>query len=270
MISDAPARQRFILSQLEARGTVRNSELRETLGTTAMTIWRDLKALEERGLVRRLHGRVTLTEKGLNEPHFHSKTDRARQAKEAIAACAASVFVEAGDTLAVDGGTTVAALASQKLPQRLSILTNSLHNAEAFLRHPSKPSVYLCGGLLRERSGTFIGREALSFFSKRRSKTYFLSATGIDAEAGVTDLTFEDNEVKRAMAAGSERVALLADASKFGNLAPMQVFPLGRIDHLVTDAEGLPLESIRARLTRGQIHSVDLEPSNAGPAEPLC
>ena len=77
-------------------------------------------------------------------------------------------------------GEPVAAIARQPMPERLTVLTNSLHTASDFLRHPSRPMVYACGGLLRERSGTFIGREALSFFGKRRATAW--SFTGYRVE----------------------------------------------------------------------------------------
>jgi len=254
MLSDAPVRQRLILDSLQEQESIRTAELREILGTTAMTLWRDLKALEEQGLIRRLHGRVTRAERQLREPNFHSKTAKARQAKERIAARAAEQFIREGATLTVDGGTSVAALARQPLPPKLTILTNSLYNAEAFLGNPARPAVYVCGGLLRERSGTFIGREALSFFAKRRGHTYFLSATGVDAQAGVTDLTIEDNEVKRAMASASDQIVLLADAEKFGQISLLQVFPLQRIHHLVTNANDETSSPLRKTAPKLTIH----------------
>jgi len=222
-------------------------DLPERLGVTAMTVWRDLKVLEEQGALRRLRGRIQRMEREVEEPDFRSKHVRFSDSKRRIAAYAVDTFIRAGDFLAVDGGTTVAAIARQPLPERLTVLTNSIHTASDFLRHPSRPMVYACGGLLRERSGTFIGREALRFFSKRRTTRYFLSATGVDAEAGVTDLTLEDNEVKQAMAANSGEVVLLADRSKFGEVSLMQVMPWRRIDHLVTDASGQDVADFRGQ-----------------------
>lgn len=256
MISNAPERHRRILEMLTKRDSVRNVELRQRFGVTAMTIWRDLVALEEKGLLRRTRGRVTRTDRALVEPDFHSKADRAGQAKERIARHVVQHFMREGDTLALDGGTTVAAIAQQDIPADLTILTNSLYTAERFLRHPARPVVHVCGGLLREQSGTFIGREALSFFRKRRAGRYFLSATGVDSEAGITDLTLEDNEVKRAMATASGEVVLLADKSKIGVVSLMQVFPWRRIHHLVTDAPSTVARELRVASPGLSIHRV--------------
>jgi DeoR/GlpR family transcriptional regulator of sugar metabolism len=257
MISNAPQRRHRILELLNEEEVLATSDLPSRLGVTAMTVWRDLKALEQQGELRRLRGRIQRIEPEWEEPDVQTKHDRSAEAKGRIAAYAVKAFVHEGDFLAVDGGTTVAAIARQPLPDRLTVLTNSIHTAADFLRHPSRPMVYACGGLLRERSGTFIGREALSFFSKRRTTRYFLSTTGVDAEAGVTDLTLEDNEVKQAMAANSGEVVLLADRSKLGVVSLMQVMPWRRIHHLVTDATNTEVQAIREKAGSGlRIHQV--------------
>ncbi|MDX2081920.1 MAG: DeoR/GlpR family DNA-binding transcription regulator [Terrimicrobiaceae bacterium] len=256
MLSSAPERQRRILEILEGREFARNADLARHLRVTAMTLWRDLVALEEKGLVRRTRGRVSRASRNVVEPDFASKADVAHAAKARIAAYAARHLISDGDNLALDGGTTVAAIARETLPAGLTILTNSLHTARLFLSHSARPAVYACGGLLREQSGTFIGREALTFFGRRRTHRYFLSATGVDRDAGVTDLTLEDNEVKRAMASGAEEVVLLADRTKFGMVSLMRVLPWRRIHRFVTDAPASELRSLSASHAHLKIHRV--------------
>ncbi|MEX1118585.1 MAG: DeoR/GlpR family DNA-binding transcription regulator [Terrimicrobiaceae bacterium] len=256
MLHSALERQRRILDILGGRESARNADLARHLKVTAMTLWRDLVELEEKGLVRRTRGRVSRSEVTVIEPDFLAKADVAAGAKSRIAAYAARHLIQTGDSLALDGGTTVAAIARETLPADLTILTNSLHTARLFMNHPARPAVYACGGLLREKSGTFIGREALSFFNRRRTARYFLSATGVDAAAGVTDLTLEDNEVKRAMASGSAEVVLLADRGKFGVVSLMRVLPWRRIHRLVTDAPTGLLKSFRTANSGLLIHRV--------------
>lgn len=252
----AEHRQRKILEILGQHDFARTSDLARHLQVTSMTLWRDLVSLEGRGLVRRGRGRVSRGDVSVIEPDFLAKTDVAAATKDRLAAYAARHLIRAGDSLALDGGTTVAALARVPLPPDLTILTNSLHTARVFLGHPSRPAVYACGGLLREKSGTFIGREALTFFGRRRTARYFLSATGLDVEAGVTDPTLEDNEVKRAMASASAEVVLLADHTKFGVVSLMQVLPWRRIHRLVTDAPSALLRVLRTAHPHLQIHRV--------------
>lgn len=256
MLRSAPERQHRILEILNGREYARNADLARHLKVTAMTIWRDLSEMEEKGLVRRSRGRVSRSDAKIIEPDFMSKADVAAAAKSRIAAYAARHLICEGDSLALDGGTTVAAIARETLPAGLTILTNSLHTARLFMNHPARPAVYASGGLLREQSGTFIGREALTFFSRRRTVRYFLSATGVDAVAGVTDLTLEDNEVKQAMASGTRDVVLLADRSKFGVISLMRVLPWRRVHRLVTEAPTGLLKLLKLSHAHVRIHRV--------------
>jgi DeoR/GlpR family transcriptional regulator of sugar metabolism len=230
-----PERHRRILTFLEAQGTVNSTELEKELKVTAMTVWRDLKLLEERGQLKRMRGGAVRLS-GPVEIDFHEKAIHAPAAKQRIAAYVASKLLKAGDSLILDGGTTIASLADQPLPARLTILTNSLPIAEAMQHHRARPSVYLSGGLLRPESGTLVGREAVTFFSRRRAIKFLMSATGLDAEAGVSDPNPQEIEVKQAMASRAQEVILMADASKLGVVSLMQTLPWRRIDRLVTDA----------------------------------
>ena len=49
-------RERKILEKLDHDGYVKVSELSRSLGCTEVTLRRDLKHLDERGLLRRIHG----------------------------------------------------------------------------------------------------------------------------------------------------------------------------------------------------------------------
>jgi len=253
MISNALHRQQRILELLEESDSVVTATLPDLLEVTPMTVWRDLRHLEDKGLIRRLRGRVVRKQEGTEEPDFHSKRAQNQEAKDRIAAWAVSSLIEEGDCVALDGGTTVAAMSRQLLPPRVTIVTNSVNTAQLFQHHASRPSVYCCGGFLREASGTFIGPEALKFFTRRRFKRYFLSATGVDADQGVTDLTLEDNEVKQAMAANSGEVVLLADRSKLGVVSHMQAFPWRRIHTFVTDGGDKEVKTIRKAAGKGLV-----------------
>ena len=230
-------RHRRILERLETDGVVHSRDLQRTLEVTPMTVWRDLQLLEERGQLKRMRGGAMRLEVA-SEVAFTDKAVRARPQKERIAAYVAAHLIAPGDILILDGGSTVAALAEQVLPQRLTVLTHSLMVASAFQNHSARPAVYLSGGLLRPESGTLVGREAMTFFGRRRAPKLFLSATGLDAEAGVTDPNPQEIEVKQAMMQSAEQVILLADSSKFGVVSLMQTAPWRRIHKIVTNSRG--------------------------------
>lgn len=67
----AEERRSIILSSLERDGVVRVSEMAERLGVTQVTLRRDIGALAEEGLVRRVHGGAVLTESRVDDaPSF--------------------------------------------------------------------------------------------------------------------------------------------------------------------------------------------------------
>lgn len=231
----AVERHRAILRYLESEPVVRARQLQQEFDVTAMTIWRDLTELERQGLLKRTRGGAVRVATHLREEAFSAKVDQAQHAKERIAAYAVAHFMQEGDILIIDGGTTTAALVRQPLPAGLTVLTNSLPVANLLQQHRAAPSVYLCGGLIRTESGTLVGREALSFFSRRHAASLFLSTTALDAEAGVTDPNPQEIEVKQAMAGAARQVILLADASKLNKVSLMQTFPWRRVSHWITD-----------------------------------
>ena len=234
------ARHQRILTLLRKRPSVSARELRAVLGVTAMTVWRDLRELEELGLLRRVRGGAHAATRTPGEPEFEAKAAAAGDAKRRIAACAVARFVREGETIALEGGTTVAALVDHLPAARVSVLTNSLPVAlRVRARRPGLP-VKLPGGWLSQVSGNVVGPEALQFIARQRASVCFLSATGFDARRGPTDPNPLEIEVKRAWAAVAGRVVLLLDAAKFGVRSASVMIHPRRLHALVTDAPPPP------------------------------
>lgn len=229
------ARHQTILRRLRDDAHVSARELQAALGVTAMTVWRDLRVLEEQGLLRRVRGGAERLGPAPGEPDFETKRPAAAAAKQLIGARAVEEFVRAGDTLALEGGTTVAALLNHLPEARVSLLTNSLPVAlRARAIRPQLPVRVACGWL-SPVSGNVAGPEAIRFLEKQTASVCFLSATGFDAELGPTDPNPLEIEAKRAMAAIAERVVLLLDARKFTVRSAAVTIHPRRLHALVTD-----------------------------------
>ena len=99
------------------------------LKVSAATVRRDLDQLERGGAIRRVHGGAVSVESRLDEPVFADKTV-AGGPGEAAHRRGGAEFVEPGDTVYLDGGSTVLELA-RLLRERtnLTVVTNSLHAA---------------------------------------------------------------------------------------------------------------------------------------------
>ncbi len=230
------ARQQTLLRRLHQEGELGVGELSAFFGVTAMTVWRDLKLLEEQGLLRRERGRVLPPGDPAEEWSFERKDPRLAEIKRRIAETAAREFIREGDTIVMEGGTTVAALVEALPEGRISVCTNSLPiGLRLREKRPALP-VRVLGGWLSPVSGNTTGPDTLRELGRSRFNTCFLSATAWDSQRGPMDPNPLEIEVKRAMAARADKVVLLLDHSKFDARSSSVMMHPRRIHALVTDA----------------------------------
>ncbi len=239
-------RQRFILSILEREGVVRNTELAEMLGVSAVTIRSDLRELAAQGECEIIWGGA-VSRKPTRETEFHldKRSQLNPEAKQRIGERAAK-FVEDGQTIIVDAGTTTVEVV-RALPHDfdyLRIVTPALNVASAAAYFPNY-EVVMTGGVLRSLTWGLIGTQALRSLEMFNAHWTFLASGGFDIEHGVTTSHIMEVEVKRTMVARGRRVALVADSSKFGKALSLTVAPLSAIHVIVTDT-GLSDEHTRA------------------------
>lgn len=226
-----------ILFRLERDGEVRAAALAKEFGVSVMTVWRDLGSLAEQGLLDRVHGGAKTAAKKSFEAGFEAKEVENAPLKNRIAAVAVERFVTSGDSLALEGGTTVAALVGHLPESNLSIVTNSV--PVALRIRASRPSlpVRLLGGWLSGISGNTVGAGAIREAATSASSVCFLGASAWDAGSGPMDPNPMEIEVKRALAGAASKVVLLMDGSKFGRRSAGVLMHPRRIDALVTDRE---------------------------------
>jgi DeoR family glycerol-3-phosphate regulon repressor len=252
----AEIRRARIVASVEKAGFVSVSTLAEELGVSHMTIRRDVSLLESRGKFQRTHGGAIAGERRSklsydeDEPAFDQRMRRHAAAKSAIAKAAAALIGQ-GDSVGLDVGTSVLALATA-ISERddLRIFTNNLRAALQLARSGS--GVYMLGGKIRAAEYSVVGSGAVEQLHSHFLDRVFIGVSGIDVN-GLYDYSPEDTEVKRALMANAGSVVVLSDSSKFGRRALARVAPLSAMNMLVTDA--LPPADIAAELAR---HGVEV------------
>ncbi|MFD1673482.1 DeoR/GlpR family DNA-binding transcription regulator [Alicyclobacillus fodiniaquatilis] len=222
----------LILKFLKETGSLSMQELIERLNVSRETVRRDLRDMEEKGLLTKVHGGAVLNRVG-EEPPYAVRTTAHQQEKQGIAA-AALALVDDGDTLFIDSGTTALAFAHTLIAKRnLTVFTHSLPVAVALSEYNVR--VYLCGGMLRPGelalSGVIANRIAENLYVDKA----FLSADGVSLEHGVTYFHLEEAELRRLILDKASKVIVLTDHSKFGVTAFVKTASLNDIDYLVTD-----------------------------------
>lgn len=228
-------RKQQISDHIQNIGRASVQELALAFQVSESTVRRDLKDLEESGLVRRTHGgAVALVQADNAEPSYMEKEDRFRLQKEAIAREAAALVRE-GDTIILDSGTTTYYLAKAiKSIPRLTVVTNSVVVAQE-LAQQSNISLVLTGGTVRYETLAMVGPMAERALEQLRVDKTFLAINGIEPAAGLTTPSITEAEIKRKMIQAAREVILLADHSKYGKSVFAKVADLKDIDRLIAD-----------------------------------
>ena len=131
--------RRFRIREILSRErTVTASELIRMLGVTAATIRRDLAALEKEGVLVRSHGGAVSRTSSTNfQPSYEALGRSNRAEKQAIAREAERLILD-GETVFLEGSTTVYELARRLLHRnRLTVITNSPPIVERISAQPT-------------------------------------------------------------------------------------------------------------------------------------
>jgi DeoR family glycerol-3-phosphate regulon repressor len=207
------------------------------LGVSDETIRRELRALEDQGIVIREHGGARLAGEVIEGP-LNQRMEENADAKLRIARAAVD-FIEDGATIFIDSGTTSCFIARQLVERKsLTVITNSLEVADN-LGGKNGNQLFLAGGRMDYDYRAFSDDEARAYVRGFTPHLAILSVGGISVDHGLMDFHPGEAAMSRIAYATSKRVLLGADATKFGRYALMRTADLTDVDILVTDQ---PLE----------------------------
>ncbi len=234
----APERHDRIRARLRDHGAVRLSALCEDLGVSPATVRRDLEELERRGELRRVHGGAVGAHNALEEPVFEDKAQQGVAEKQRIA-LAAQGYIRGGDTIYLDGGSTVLELARQlKTRTDITVVTNSIRAAQEL--SASGPGLILVGGKLRRLSQTMVGPLTRAVLEQLHVDKAFMGTLGLTLESGLTTTDPEEAFTKELAMRRAGQVFLLVDASKMGRTALSRAGSLDDVDVVVSDRRVTP------------------------------
>lgn len=228
-------RQKSILRILGEDGELSVTELAERFDVSGVTIRQDLELLQGQGLLRRVHGGAVLN----TEEDILRRMGINYEIKLAIAQCAAS-FVEPGDTVFIEAGSTNALLA-RELGERsgIRVVTNNVFIARTLKE--TELDVILLGGVYQHDSECVVGSLARIGIETLNFTKVFIGVDGFTREYGFTCADMMRAEIASAAIAKSPKVFVVTDSPKFGRIALVQMCPAEKASHVITD-EGIPDE----------------------------
>ena len=187
-------RQEMIVHLIKERNIVKLHELIEATGASESTIRRDLTELEDAKKLKRIHGGATLFQKKRTEPTVVEKSFKNSQEKRKIAQFA-STFVEKGDCIFLDAGTTTVEMIPFLKEKQVVVVTNGLTNVVELV--DAGIETHVIGGQVKPGTRAFVGRSAIETLETFRFDLAFLGTNGITPEVAVQHLIHKKLLLKR-------------------------------------------------------------------------
>jgi DeoR/GlpR family transcriptional regulator of sugar metabolism len=228
-------RRNAICDLLKADKALSVEYLSAALGSSAMTIRRDLRYLSNRKLIQRVHGGAAVVRSEADEPPYTIRERDMPAEKQRIGAAAASLVRER-DMLLVDIGSTLLSLVrSLPLDKDLTIVTHWLPVIWEIRRRGAAKIIFL-GGEVRFGELCVSGGYTAEMLQNFHADKLFLGVAGLSPAHGLTDYNPEEVQIKRQMIKCAKQVIVLADHSKFDRVAPLKIANLTAAHQIVTDA----------------------------------
>lgn len=223
-----------IVDLLKDQRRVRVSELAELFNTTGVTIRRDLRKLEQEGMLHRTYGGAVGNDKVGFEFSFREKMSKFTEEKKRIGEYAASL-IEDGDTVMIGSGTTCLHLVKNiKNKKKLTVVTNAL-DIISELHSCKNINIILLGGIYVPDSFYLVGPMLTKVITDLHVDKAFLGTYGISPTVGLTVADVRAAEVNRLMLQAAKERIIITDHSKVGKVSFASVLPVKEINKLIVD-----------------------------------
>ena len=216
-MSKAEDRRQDIADYVMRHGQIRIEELVSHFGVSRMTIHRHVEQLAQQGVIRKLHGMVTVLPSGVYESTFRYRQSIGRAEKEALAR-AAMAHVEAGQVVMLDDSSTAGAAAPFLAEVKpLTVITNSIHAGNVLTE--AEDIDFIClGGQYHPTYNAYIGLLCENAIARLNANLLICSASAVSG--GIAYIQDQHVvRVKQAMMRACRKRILLLEASKFDKIA---------------------------------------------------
>jgi DeoR family fructose operon transcriptional repressor len=230
---ESEARRSALLEALKRDHVIRLGDAATELGVSQMTIRRDLKELEEEGLLRRVRGGAMSV---IGPQPFAERRAVGLRAKETIAEKALGLVPRYG-AIALDASTTAGTLAMKIGPSSGLIVASNSYPTYLALRNTAGVTPILVGGETEEITESFVGPIAVRAAESLRYTRFFASASALDSQFGTSEVSLQEAEVKRAFHRVAKELVLCVDSSKLDQHGVAAGFALDEVAVLVTELD---------------------------------
>lgn len=231
-------RQQEILAWVQRDGHVTVEKLASHFDVTHQTIRRDITLLADKRQLQRLHGGVSVLS-SVENTAYKLRQVLLHPEKQRIARLAAQ-HIPHHASLFINLGTTTEEVAKALHAHRgLRVVTNNLNVAATMCRYEDC-EVIVAGGVMRPRDMGIIGESTIEFIRKFKVDYGIIGISSIETDGMMRDYDMREVRTSDAIISQSRNVFLVADHSKFGRPAMVELGHLSRVTALYTDAPVAP------------------------------
>ena len=226
-------RREAIKRKITTEQRVLIQDLCKEFNTSPVTIRKDLDALEEEGILTRVHG-GGIVKKAIEIDLSISEKEKVNlKEKERIANFAVNLIKE-GDVIILDSGFTAIHIARRlKFRSGIKIITGGLNVANEIIG--SENQLILTGGVFNLSTFGLSGGFAENVIKNTVADKLFLGVDGVDFEKGLTAYNYEEAKLNQLMIQAASETILIADSSKFGKKTMGYIGNLKDVDRIITD-----------------------------------
>ncbi|WP_077210977.1 DeoR/GlpR family DNA-binding transcription regulator [Bacillus dakarensis] len=227
------ARKNKIKEIILEQKSVTVSELTNIFKVTEETIRRDLKQLEEEGVLTRTYGGAFISEGVQNDVNVNLREHIHVEGKRKIASRCLSM-IKNGDSIFLDASTTSLVIATMLEDKKLTVVTNSIKVINTLI-DKKNINIVVIGGTLSPSSLSNVGRSAEYTMNHYFFDTAFISCRSVSMQHGITDSNEQQAAIRKLAAEHANNVYLIADYTKFDKTSFARICDFDLIDNVVVD-----------------------------------
>ena len=239
-------RHRAILDILAETGSISVTDIQTKFNVGYGSAQRDLRLLEEQGLLKRTHGgAIPVRQVAAGKPKNVTCKDFGEEKENYVAIAKKAVSMINNNDVVFITSATVGYFMARDLPEDLKIraVTNSIIIAEELRKKPNI-SVIMLGGEM-DGKGNCYDAFAIDTIKKLRFDKCFLTAAAISADFGLSIQKSQAISFWNAVMDSSKQTIGLFPTEKIGFESIVSICPANRLDVLVTDWNALEEDLVK-------------------------
>ena len=214
-------------------GNVIVAQLAEQFNTSEETIRKDLKQLEDEGVLKRVYGGAIYIDSTKRED-AETREKLFIEDKEIIADICMP-YIKNNESIFLDGSTTAYCLAKKLQDKQITVITNSLLISNLFSTSASVVTLVTIGGQYDSKRKVFLGQTSELCLKQYFFDKAFISCEALHLDHGLTDSSEAHAQIRKLAISQAHDAFLIVDHTKFDKSSLAYITKPNSLHALITN-----------------------------------